>query len=75
MIRSSFGLLVAVLIGCSIFCQFASPLMAQRADRIGLVQEQPSDGPFVETEYGFMVPYTETIPGTNMGASSRDGKT
>lgn len=32
----------------------------------GLVQERPTEGPFVETDRGFMVPYTETIPGTNV---------
>ena len=32
----------------------------------GLVQEQPKEGPFVRTDKGFMVPYTETIPGTDI---------
>jgi formylglycine-generating enzyme required for sulfatase activity len=30
----------------------------------GLVAEKPADGPAVEVEGGFMVPYSETIPGT-----------
>lgn len=32
----------------------------------GLVKEKPAEGPFVETPQGFMVPYTETIPGTEV---------
>jgi len=31
----------------------------------GLVKERPAEGPFVETDKGFMVPYTEKIPGTD----------
>ena len=38
-----------------------------RADDIpGLVKDKPASGPFVETERGFMVPYTAKIPGTNV---------
>lgn len=33
---------------------------------LGLVTEKPAEGPFVKTERGFMVPYTETIPGTEV---------
>ena len=33
---------------------------------LGIVAEQPADGQFVETEMGFMVPYTATIPGTDV---------
>jgi formylglycine-generating enzyme required for sulfatase activity len=33
---------------------------------IGIVAEEPADGPFVKTEQGFMVPYTTTIPGTDV---------
>ena len=32
----------------------------------GLVKEKPAEGPFVETARGFMVPYTTTIPGTDV---------
>ena len=32
----------------------------------GVVTEQPAEGHFVKTEHGFMVPYTETIPGTDI---------
>lgn len=39
---------------------------ADRAQTPGLVAEQPASGPFVKTDRGYMVPYTETIPGTNV---------
>jgi len=31
----------------------------------GIAQEKPEKGPWVKVEQGYMVPYTETIPGTN----------
>ena len=40
------------------------PLLDLRADEIGLVKNQPASGRFVKTERGFMVPYTQVIPGT-----------
>jgi sulfatase modifying factor 1 len=33
---------------------------------VGLVAEQPASGPFVKTDAGYMVPYTVTIPGTEV---------
>ncbi|MCA9207899.1 MAG: formylglycine-generating enzyme family protein [Planctomycetales bacterium] len=35
-------------------------------DRPGLVAEKPANGRFVETDQGFMVPYTAVIPGTDV---------
>jgi formylglycine-generating enzyme required for sulfatase activity len=32
----------------------------------GIVQDQPADGRFVKVDGGYMVPYTETIPGTDV---------
>ena len=32
----------------------------------GLVRDQPADGRFVKVDAGYMVPYTETIPGTDV---------
>ena len=46
-------------------CCFALPALAQETLPKGIVKEKPSEGFFVETEQGFMVPYTETIPGTD----------
>lgn len=37
-----------------------------RADTSGIVAEQPADGRFVKVADGYMVPYTETIPGTEV---------
>jgi formylglycine-generating enzyme len=34
--------------------------------KLGLVSEQPKDGHFVKTAEGFMIPYTATIPGTDV---------
>jgi len=44
----------------------AASAFAQSPNSPGLVAEQPASGRFVATERGFMVPYTETIPGTNV---------
>ncbi|MCA9054813.1 MAG: formylglycine-generating enzyme family protein, partial [Planctomycetaceae bacterium] len=43
--------------------QVASSL---QADVPGLVKEQPSDGRYVETDRGYMVPYTVTLPGSDV---------
>ena len=34
--------------------------------RLGIAMEQPAEGPFVKVDGGFMVPYTATIPGTEI---------
>jgi sulfatase modifying factor 1 len=34
--------------------------------KLGLVSEQPKEGRFVKTSEGYMVPYTATIPGTDV---------
>jgi formylglycine-generating enzyme required for sulfatase activity len=46
----------------------ASAALAARAaePQPGLVAEKPADGRFVEVDGGFMVPYVETIPGTEV---------
>ncbi len=44
----------------------AMPVFVHAGDVPGLVQEKPASGLFVETEKGFMVPYTATIPGTEV---------
>ena len=35
-------------------------------DPAGLVKDKPAEGPFVETDRGYMVPYKSTIPGTEI---------
>jgi formylglycine-generating enzyme required for sulfatase activity len=44
----------------------ADPQTSDAAPRLGIVAERPTEGPFVETPDGFMVPYTTTIPGTDV---------
>jgi formylglycine-generating enzyme required for sulfatase activity len=53
------GLIIAVVL-------FPGPAWAQQGLPRGIVTEKPADGPFVEIEEGFMVPYTATIPGTDI---------
>ena len=36
------------------------------AERLGIVKEAPTSGPSVKIDGGFMVPYTATIPGTEV---------
>lgn len=43
----------------------ASGLIAQ-AETLGIVKEKPTSGPFVEVASGFMVPYAEKIPGSDV---------
>ncbi|MBC8355466.1 MAG: formylglycine-generating enzyme family protein [Planctomycetes bacterium] len=39
---------------------------AKAGETVGLVKEKPTKGRFVETDRGFMVPYTRQIPGTDV---------
>ena len=47
-------------------CLFVPATIAQETLPTGIVKEKPTEGIFVETEQGYMVPYTETIPGTDI---------
>lgn len=38
----------------------------QPAEVLGLVKDRPKSGPVIETARGYMVPYTATIPGTDI---------
>jgi formylglycine-generating enzyme len=40
--------------------------VSHAAETPGLVAEAPADGRFVKTDQGYMVPYTATIPGTDI---------
>jgi sulfatase modifying factor 1 len=42
------------------------PIRAADETLPGLVKEQPTAGRFVKTEQGYMVPYVQTIPGTDV---------
>jgi sulfatase modifying factor 1 len=37
-----------------------------RVEPLGLIQKQPTQGRFVETDKGFMIPYKATIPGSEV---------
>ena len=52
------------LLQVSVAQENAAP--AKTATRLGVSAEQPASGPFVKFEGGFMVPYTATIPGTEV---------
>lgn len=41
-------------------------LVGQEPSRDGLVMERPKSGPFVRTDLGYMVPYRQRIPGTDI---------
>ncbi|WP_442506452.1 formylglycine-generating enzyme family protein [Novipirellula sp. SH528] len=45
---------------------FAAPLLAGEAGTSSVVAEKPETGNFVKTDSGYMVPYTASIPGTNV---------
>jgi formylglycine-generating enzyme required for sulfatase activity len=51
---------------CALLVGSCDATWAQQTAAPGLVAEKPTAGPFVATERGYMVPYTETIPGTNV---------
>jgi formylglycine-generating enzyme required for sulfatase activity len=48
------------------WAQSAPPVTRETTTTPGLVRQQPSTGRFVATDHGYMVPYTETIPGTEV---------
>ncbi len=60
--RSARLALAALVVGA---CGSAH-LTADEPATLGLVKERPTDGFYVETDRGFMVPYTATIPGTDV---------
>ncbi len=52
--------LILVALGMSV------PPSAQAEQVQGLVAEAPAEGPSIKTDRGYMVPYTTTIPGTDV---------
>ena len=54
----------------SFFMAFAVPFAFASAEApnsmVGIAKEKPADGPAVKVDGGFMVPYTSTIPGTDI---------
>lgn len=53
------------MLSAVVLCGFAGVGMGEDAVP-GIVKEKPASGPFVETEQGFMVPYTIDIPGSDV---------
>ncbi|TWT83128.1 Serine/threonine-protein kinase pkn1 [Planctomycetes bacterium CA13] len=47
-------------------CQSTVLADAPDSARVGITQEKPADGPSVEIEGGYMIPYTLKIPGTDV---------
>jgi sulfatase modifying factor 1 len=47
-------------------CLCLAAAVVSAADRPGLVATKPEKQPYVETAQGFMVPYQQTIPGTDV---------
>ncbi|WP_145367068.1 formylglycine-generating enzyme family protein [Maioricimonas rarisocia] len=47
-------------------CLLASATLSVAEEVPGLVKTRPSEGRYVETDQGFMVPYSVTIPGTEL---------
>jgi sulfatase modifying factor 1 len=60
------AIVVALLYSLGWIPSVALAKPADPAQTPGLVAEQPASGPFVKTDRGYMVPYTETIPGTKV---------
>ena len=54
---------------CYVFsCSGTTCLVADAPDpgKIGISKQKPTDGPFVEVDGGYMVPYEQKIPGTDV---------
>lgn len=60
----SIALLVGNFATVSRVCRSAEATAT--AETPGIVQAKPDEGPAIEVEGGYMVPYTETIPGTEV---------
>ena len=59
-----------IILACVFTAAFSCSLVGQdnplAKNRLGIVSEKPANGRFVKTDAGFMVPYSFTIPGTNV---------
>ncbi len=59
-------LLSPVLAGLLVLLFTSWTSAEEKVPQPGLVQEKPESGRFVETDQGYMVPYTVTIPGSDV---------
>jgi formylglycine-generating enzyme required for sulfatase activity len=72
--RRTFAWRIAILAASAILFAAARPAFAEGPAApaaasgvpLGLVQDQPKQGPYVKTARGFMVPYSMIIPGTTV---------
>ena len=55
-----------VLVNCLLACLLSATLFAEQRKTLGIVTTKPKSGRFVEVDQGFMVPYSQTIPGTTV---------
>ena len=58
------SLSVCSLLGTILFCQVLFCQVVAESAEPGLVEEEPTEGRFVKTPQGYMVPYQQQIPGT-----------
>lgn len=65
LLRDSIRPRVMVVALSSVFLLLGLPVSAAEP-QVGIVADRPAEGHFVETDQGFMVPYEEQIPGTNV---------
>jgi sulfatase modifying factor 1 len=65
--RSAIAVAVAIATGATILNQpSAAKEPTPKSESIGIVSKRPAEGPFVKVDGGYMVPYTEKIPGTDI---------
>lgn len=60
----SINRLSALTCGLAMACAMSTGVRAD--DKAGFSTEKPADGPYVEVDGGYMVPYTQKIPGTDV---------
>lgn len=65
MMRASLSRLVAAALGVAAMW-FAGAAIESAADEPGFSATPPASGPVIKTDRGYMVPYTATIPGTDV---------
>lgn len=66
-VQASLGRCLVVAIGCLAMLTAAAEDPATTGKPVpGITSEQPVEGPFVKVKEGYMVPYTVTIPGSDV---------
>jgi formylglycine-generating enzyme required for sulfatase activity len=65
MIKRRIQLILIFALSCSLLFQTVG-VVAEDIQGPGITQEKPASGPFVETDQGYMIPYSVTIPGSEI---------